>query len=140
MTMRGWDDVRPTNECLHCHGTGLAPGDGRTECGFCSQRKEGQKVASVYDNPGQGQRVYEGSEIIDMGEEREFHYPRSGQRINSRFFARLLNKSDDSRRWHGGELPWSAWPCTEDGVLLHVYPFWWSAEMPTAENMPEWRP
>lgn len=31
----GWDDVRPTSECPHCHGTGLAPGDGQTECGFC---------------------------------------------------------------------------------------------------------
>lgn len=32
----GWDDVRPTADCLHCNGTGLAPsGDGRTPCGFC---------------------------------------------------------------------------------------------------------
>lgn len=22
-------------KCLHCRGSGLAPGDGRTECGFC---------------------------------------------------------------------------------------------------------
>lgn len=35
LAMRGWDDVRPTTECLHCDGTGLAPGDGQTECGFC---------------------------------------------------------------------------------------------------------
>jgi hypothetical protein len=32
----GWDSVHPTAECLHCHGTGLAPGDGTTECGFCA--------------------------------------------------------------------------------------------------------
>lgn len=37
--MRGWDDVRPTNECLHCHGSGRAPGDGKTLCGFCEGTK-----------------------------------------------------------------------------------------------------
>lgn len=31
----GWDRLRPTSQCRHCHGTGRAPGDGRTECGFC---------------------------------------------------------------------------------------------------------
>lgn len=31
----GWDDPRPTKECLMCNGTGIAPGDGETECGFC---------------------------------------------------------------------------------------------------------
>lgn len=30
-----WDDVRLTSECLHCRGTGRAPGDGSTSCGFC---------------------------------------------------------------------------------------------------------
>lgn len=34
--MRGWDRIVPTSECPHCHGTGLAPGDGHTECGFCT--------------------------------------------------------------------------------------------------------
>lgn len=33
--LRGWDEIRPTAECVHCNGTGLAPGDGTTECGFC---------------------------------------------------------------------------------------------------------
>ena len=31
----GWDDIVPTSECRHCQGTGLGPGDGKTECGFC---------------------------------------------------------------------------------------------------------
>ncbi len=31
----GWDDIVPTAECLHCGGTGQAPGEGHTECGFC---------------------------------------------------------------------------------------------------------
>lgn len=35
LAMMGWDDVKPTSECLHCRGTGRAPGNGRTECGFC---------------------------------------------------------------------------------------------------------
>lgn len=30
-----WDSVRPTECCRHCNGTGRAPGDGRTACGFC---------------------------------------------------------------------------------------------------------
>lgn len=30
-----WDKPRNTSECPHCDGTGLAPGDGRTSCGFC---------------------------------------------------------------------------------------------------------
>ena len=29
----GWDDVRPTEKCLHCKGTGMA--DPHNECGFC---------------------------------------------------------------------------------------------------------
>lgn len=29
----GWDDPRPTSECLHCRGTGMA--DENNECGFC---------------------------------------------------------------------------------------------------------
>ncbi len=29
----GWDDVRPTSECRHCQGTGMA--DEHNECGFC---------------------------------------------------------------------------------------------------------
>lgn len=36
--MRIWDnydEVKPTPKCVYCHGTGLAPGDGVTECGFC---------------------------------------------------------------------------------------------------------
>jgi hypothetical protein len=28
-----WDDSRPQEECLHCHGTGMA--DEYNECGFC---------------------------------------------------------------------------------------------------------
>jgi ribosomal protein S27AE len=32
---QNWDRIWPQNQCPHCHGTGLAPGDGRTECGFC---------------------------------------------------------------------------------------------------------
>lgn len=32
---RNWDKIRPTSECRHCLGTGVAPGDGNTECGFC---------------------------------------------------------------------------------------------------------
>lgn len=30
-----WDDIRDTPDCPHCAGTGIAPGDGATECGFC---------------------------------------------------------------------------------------------------------
>ncbi len=26
-------------ECPYCEGTGLAPGDGRTKCGFCDKGK-----------------------------------------------------------------------------------------------------
>lgn len=37
MAMKGWDKIRPTSECLHCDGSGDAPGDGRTECGFCER-------------------------------------------------------------------------------------------------------
>lgn len=34
----GWDDIRPTDECLHCGGTGSAPSsDGKTDCGFCTE-------------------------------------------------------------------------------------------------------
>ncbi len=32
---RNWDKIRPTSECRHCLGTGRAPSDGTTECGFC---------------------------------------------------------------------------------------------------------
>lgn len=35
LAMKGWDDVRPTSKCHHCKGSGTAPGDGATECGFC---------------------------------------------------------------------------------------------------------
>lgn len=35
LAMKDWDRVRPTSECLHCSRTGIAPGDGKTECGFC---------------------------------------------------------------------------------------------------------
>ncbi len=38
LAMKNWDVTKKTSECLHCHGTGLAPGDGRTECGFCDAR------------------------------------------------------------------------------------------------------
>ena len=34
--LRGWDDVKPTSECLHCsNGQDSPSSDGRTECGFC---------------------------------------------------------------------------------------------------------
>ena len=34
--LKGWDDPRPTAECLHCDGGKDQPSrDGRTECGFC---------------------------------------------------------------------------------------------------------
>lgn len=33
-----WDMVRDTPDCPYCAGTGLAPGDGQTECGFCYNR------------------------------------------------------------------------------------------------------
>ena len=36
-SFRNWDKVRKTKDCLHCHGTGKAPGDGKTECGFCEK-------------------------------------------------------------------------------------------------------
>lgn len=39
LAMRGWDEVKLTSECLHCNGSGKAPGDGRTECGFCEGKK-----------------------------------------------------------------------------------------------------
>lgn len=38
--MKGWDDIVPTSACLHCQGTNRAPGDGRTECGFCTPDAE----------------------------------------------------------------------------------------------------
>ncbi len=34
-----WDKIKLTKDCLHCHGTGLAPGDGETECGFCREAR-----------------------------------------------------------------------------------------------------
>lgn len=34
---RDWDKVKKRLDCLHCNGTGIAPGDGRTECGFCEE-------------------------------------------------------------------------------------------------------
>lgn len=34
--LRGWDAVKSTSECDHCHGGTDSPSsDGRTECGFC---------------------------------------------------------------------------------------------------------
>lgn len=39
----GWDALRQTENCLHCHGTGIAPGDGKTECGFCYTDKKKEK-------------------------------------------------------------------------------------------------
>lgn len=36
LAMKGWDDVKPTSKCLHCRGTGQAPGTG-SECGFCEK-------------------------------------------------------------------------------------------------------
>lgn len=30
-----WDAIRDTPDCPYCAGTGIAPGDGTTECGFC---------------------------------------------------------------------------------------------------------
>lgn len=43
LSLKGWDRVRPTANCPHCKGTNKAPGDGRTECGFCDPNmpKEG---------------------------------------------------------------------------------------------------
>lgn len=35
LAMKGWDAIVPTSECRHCEGTGIAPGDGTTDCGFC---------------------------------------------------------------------------------------------------------
>ena len=32
----GWDDIRKTADCRHSDGTGKAPGDGKTHCGFCN--------------------------------------------------------------------------------------------------------
>lgn len=32
---RDYDKVVPTSKCLHCDGSGIAPSDGYTECGFC---------------------------------------------------------------------------------------------------------
>ena len=63
--MKGWDDVKPTSACLHCQGTNRAPGDGRTECGFCIpdaefyyQSRGAQLLRSVtqpnVDKPGTG--------------------------------------------------------------------------------------
>lgn len=31
--LAAWDKPRPTAECRHCHGTGMA--DESNECGFC---------------------------------------------------------------------------------------------------------
>lgn len=42
---RDWDAIRPTSECLHCKGSGIAPGDGRTECGFCDERPAPRTIA-----------------------------------------------------------------------------------------------
>lgn len=33
-----WDAPRHPDDCFHCHGTELAPGDGRTKCGFCDRK------------------------------------------------------------------------------------------------------
>lgn len=41
--MRGWDEVKYTDECGHCNKTGKAPGDGKTACGFCEPRPKGKK-------------------------------------------------------------------------------------------------
>lgn len=41
LALKGWDEVKPTAECFHCEGTGLAPGDGTTECGFCENNERG---------------------------------------------------------------------------------------------------
>jgi hypothetical protein len=30
-----WDAIVPTKDCQHCRGSGIAPSDGNTECGFC---------------------------------------------------------------------------------------------------------
>lgn len=41
---KGWDDPRPTKQCLHCHGTGKA--DEHNDCGFCFRAPEpGDTVA-----------------------------------------------------------------------------------------------
>lgn len=42
-TLRNWDAPRTTADCPYCHGTGLAPGDGKTKCGFCLDNIRGGK-------------------------------------------------------------------------------------------------
>lgn len=39
---KNWDAIRATSRCLHCRGSGVAPGDGRTECGFCEKSLDGR--------------------------------------------------------------------------------------------------
>lgn len=39
LAMKNWDAIVPTSECRHCEGTGIAPGDGTTDCGFCEADK-----------------------------------------------------------------------------------------------------
>ena len=36
--LKGWDDPRPTEECLHCKGSGMTDPD--NECGFCFRTPE----------------------------------------------------------------------------------------------------
>lgn len=40
---KGWDDPRPTKQCLHCNGTGMADPD--NECGFCFRTPDSGDLA-----------------------------------------------------------------------------------------------
>lgn len=42
-TLLNWDRIRETKDCPHCQGTGIAPGDGRTKCGFCVDKLDGRQ-------------------------------------------------------------------------------------------------
>lgn len=43
---KNWDKIVATPDCLHCGGSGEAPGDGRTECGFCHGLTPAKRAAS----------------------------------------------------------------------------------------------
>lgn len=68
-----WDDLKDTTDCRHCGGTGSAPGDGKTECGFCYNRNHarlkmarGLIVSAIRDAGGDLDMIDRLSEITTI--------------------------------------------------------------------------
>lgn len=77
LALKGWDSVKFTDECLHCNFTGKAPGDGLTECGFCTMRPRNIVVRQQETAGAWVPRDAWYTMDADTGEAFSWHYERS---------------------------------------------------------------